>query len=222
MATSAFGLRKEESALLLPRLEAGCGGGKVAWRGALADDEVCGVKVPRGATVTIAPWVLHRHAKLWENPACFIPERFSPANNQSRSCYAYLPFGTGPRVCIGTCSFSTWLTSTAINSALMVLRKRRARLEMSYDKTADSYGTVESWEFPHLTPRPERLCAGREQKCCCETQYFRLPWCYQTVAGLYHATECTTNEIARDLGISVATVKSRMYPGKEDAASIIA
>ena len=73
----------------------------MAWRGALADDKVCGVKIPRGATVTIAPWVLHRHAKLWENPACFIPERFSPTNNQSRSHYAYLPFGTGPRVCIG-------------------------------------------------------------------------------------------------------------------------
>ena len=49
----------------------------MAWRGALADDEVCGVRIPRGATVTIAPWVLHRHAKLWENPACFIPERLS-------------------------------------------------------------------------------------------------------------------------------------------------
>lgn len=73
----------------------------MAWRGALADDEVCGVRIPRGATVTIAPWVLHRHAKLWENPECFVPERFSPANNQSRSRYAYLPFGTGPRVCIG-------------------------------------------------------------------------------------------------------------------------
>ena len=73
----------------------------MAWRGALADDEVCGVKIPRGATVTIAPWVLHRHAQLWENPAYFIPERFSAVNSQSRSRYAYLPFGTGPRVCIG-------------------------------------------------------------------------------------------------------------------------
>src|SRR5580658_6580045 len=40
----------------------------------------------------------------------------------------------------GTCSLSTWLTGVAINSALMVLRKRRARLEMSYDRTADSFG----------------------------------------------------------------------------------
>jgi len=50
---------------------------------------------------------------------------------------------------------------------------------------------------------------------------FGWPWSYQTVAEMHHAKECTTNEIARDLGISVAAVKSRMYPGKEDAASII-
>lgn len=122
----------------------------------------------------------------------------------------------------GTCSFSTWLTRIAINSALTVLRKRRARIEMSYDRTADSFGTVESWEFPHLTPSPEPLCAGREQRCCCKTQCFRLLWCYQTVAEMYHANQCTTDEITRDLVISVAAVKSRMYPGKEGAASIIA
>jgi cytochrome P450 len=73
----------------------------MAWRGALADDEVCGVKIPRGATVTIVPWVLHRHAKLWDYPDRFDPERFSPQRSAGRSRYAYLPFGTGPRVCIG-------------------------------------------------------------------------------------------------------------------------
>ena len=73
----------------------------MAWRGALADDEVCGVKILRGATVTISPWVLHRHVKLWQYPERFIPERFSPAHSQNRARFAYLPFGTGPRICIG-------------------------------------------------------------------------------------------------------------------------
>jgi len=73
----------------------------MAWRRARADDEVCGVKILRGATITIAPWVLHRHTKLWDHPELFEPQRFSPACTHARSRYAYLPFGTGPRVCIG-------------------------------------------------------------------------------------------------------------------------
>jgi cytochrome P450 len=70
----------------------------MAWRGTLADDEVCGVKIPKGATVSIAPWVLHRHKKLWDHPEQFDPARFSTDRSAGRSRSAYLPFGTGPRV----------------------------------------------------------------------------------------------------------------------------
>jgi cytochrome P450 len=73
----------------------------MAWRGVVAEDEVCGVRIPKGATVCIAPWVLHRHTRLWEDPERFDPERFLPERSRGRSRYAYLPFGTGPRVCIG-------------------------------------------------------------------------------------------------------------------------
>ena len=111
----------------------------------------------------------------------------------------------------GMCSFSTWLTRIAINSALMELRKRRARLEISHDRTDDSFGMLESWEFPDLAPSPERLCADRETKVLLRGAILRLPWRYQTVAQLYHAKERPTNEIAQDLGISVAAVKSRLY-----------
>lgn len=73
----------------------------LAWRRALADDEICGVRIPRGSTVSIVPWVLHRHIDLWENPNRFDPERFLPERSRDRSRFAYLPFGLGPRVCVG-------------------------------------------------------------------------------------------------------------------------
>lgn len=73
----------------------------MAWRGALEDDEICGLKIPKGSTVSIIPWVLHRHSKLWDHPERFDPESFSPDRSAGRSRFAYLPFGIGLRVCIG-------------------------------------------------------------------------------------------------------------------------
>ncbi|HEY1710700.1 MAG TPA: cytochrome P450 [Rhizomicrobium sp.] len=70
-------------------------------RAVLADDEVCGVKIPKGVQVGVIPWVIHRHRLLWDNPEKFDPERFSPERSAGRHRFAYLPFGGGPRVCIG-------------------------------------------------------------------------------------------------------------------------
>ena len=69
-------------------------------RQALAADVAGGVAVPAGTVVLIAPWVLHRHLRLWTQPEIFDPARFlPPAPPPDR--FAYLPFGIGPRVCIG-------------------------------------------------------------------------------------------------------------------------
>lgn len=63
-------------------------------------DEVAGLKLRRGDAVLIAPWVLHRHRRLWDAPEAFDPRRFlAPAPAPDR--FAYMPFGVGPRVCIG-------------------------------------------------------------------------------------------------------------------------
>jgi cytochrome P450 len=55
--------------------------------------------------VIISQWVLHRHQLLWENPDRFDPRRFLPGARERIDRFAYLPFGVGPRVCIGA-SFS--------------------------------------------------------------------------------------------------------------------
>ena len=70
-------------------------------RSAVADDVVCGRRVPRKASVGVFPWVVHRHRSLWRDPDRFDPDRFAPEESGSRSRYAYLPFAIGPHVCIG-------------------------------------------------------------------------------------------------------------------------
>jgi unspecific monooxygenase len=69
-------------------------------RAAYASDTVAGLPVRRDDVILIAPWLLHRHEKLWHDPNAFIPARFMPpAPPPDR--FAYLPFGVGARVCIG-------------------------------------------------------------------------------------------------------------------------
>jgi cytochrome P450 len=70
-------------------------------REAVDDDEVCGHRVRRGETVTVWPWILHRHKALWRDPDVFNPENFDPEARAGRSRFQYLPFGAGPRMCVG-------------------------------------------------------------------------------------------------------------------------
>ncbi|WP_454758794.1 cytochrome P450 [Caulobacter segnis] len=69
-------------------------------REALVDTEVLGHPVPAGAMVTISPWLMHRHRKLWDAPTAFRPERFIDQPHPW-GLEAFIPFGAGPRVCIG-------------------------------------------------------------------------------------------------------------------------
>ena len=70
----------------------------------------------------IVPWILHRHRLLWKDPEIFDPRRFLPGEREKIDRFAYLPFGAGPRVCIGA--------SFALQEAVIVLSHilRRYRL----------------------------------------------------------------------------------------------
>lgn len=68
---------------------------------ARAADEVGGYRVPAGAMLTLSPYLTHRHPAFWEDPERFDPQRFTPERSSARPRFAYVPFGGGPRQCIG-------------------------------------------------------------------------------------------------------------------------
>ncbi|NWW10005.1 CP3A9 protein, partial [Oreocharis arfaki] len=81
------------------------------------DVEINGVTIPKGVVVTIPPYVLHRDPEYWPNPDEFRPERFNKENKESIDPYTYLPFGAGPRNCIGM-RFALLTLKVAIASLL--------------------------------------------------------------------------------------------------------
>jgi len=68
---------------------------------ARAADEIGGYPIGAGADVLLCPYLLHRHPAFWPAPARFDPERFTPAASAGRNRYSYIPFGAGPRFCVG-------------------------------------------------------------------------------------------------------------------------
>jgi len=90
-------------------------------RTAMAADTLCGREVRPGDTVIIPIYALHRHHMLWDAPDTFRPGRFAERKAVPR--YAYLPFGDGPRICIGA--------SFALQEAVIVLATLLARLRFT-------------------------------------------------------------------------------------------
>jgi cytochrome P450 len=75
-----------------------------AWifrRTAIGDDSVAGHSLPAGSDLLLVPFVIHRHPEFWPNAEAFDPDRFLPERAEGRHRCAYVPFGGGPRLCIG-------------------------------------------------------------------------------------------------------------------------
>ena len=65
------------------------------------DDILGGYQIKAGSDVFFSPYLLHRHPDFWENPEVFDPHRFDKEAQRAQHSYAYIPFGGGPRVCLG-------------------------------------------------------------------------------------------------------------------------
>ena len=112
----------------------------VIGREAIADCVIGGYDVAAGTTIYFAPWVLHRDARHFPDPEAFRPERWLDGSTAKLPRYAYIPFGGGPRVCIGE--------RFAMMEGVLVLVTllRRFRLEMD---------GPDPTPFPSITLRPE-------------------------------------------------------------------
>jgi cytochrome P450 len=125
-------------------------------RTAIREDRIGGVRVPTGATISISMYVTHRNPNLWPEPDRFDPERFAPAAVAQRHRFAYLPFGGGPRICIGN--------SFAIAEAQVVVaaiaQRYRLRLAAGHEVRPIARVTLRPKDGVWVTLEPRRMHAA--------------------------------------------------------------
>jgi len=94
-------------------------------RETISRDRAGDVDLPAGTLVMIAPWVLHRHHALWRDADAFCPSRFMPGQ-PAPSRFAFMPFGAGPRICVGA-QFA--MTEAVLVLAALIGRFRVSRVD---------------------------------------------------------------------------------------------
>src|SRR6266702_432945 len=109
----------------------------------------------------------------------------------------------------GKANFSTWFTSIAVNTAFMLLRKRRSTLEIAIDN-AGEMGTYSEWDLKDLRVNPEQCFHKQQRADLIQAAILRLSPDFRRVVELRYSSDLSNKEIARCLGISLAATKSRL------------
>ena len=126
-------------------------------RTAIGEDRIGGVRVPPGASITISIHALHRNPKLWQEPERFDPERFAPDAVAPRHRFAYLPFGGGPRICIG----NGFAMAEAQVILATVAQRWRLRLAEGHPVVPIGLVTLRPRHGLWVTLEPRRSAAGK-------------------------------------------------------------
>ncbi|PZO76082.1 MAG: cytochrome P450 [Mesorhizobium amorphae] len=107
----------------------------------IIEDRYKDLVIPKGAAVLVMPWTLHRHRRIWDEPEAFKPSRFWPENRDRIDRFQYLPFGAGPRICIGA--------SFAMQEAVIALGVLLSRFRF------DTVAETKPWPVQKLTTQPQ-------------------------------------------------------------------
>lgn len=99
------------------------------------------VDIAKDTTILVMPWTLHRNRLFWEEPDAFMPSRFWPENRDKIDKYQYLPFGAGPRICIG----ASFALQEAVIALALLLKEFRF----------DAPQSLVPWPVQKLTVQPE-------------------------------------------------------------------
>ncbi len=111
-------------------------------------------------------------------------------------------------------SFSTWLTRIAINSALMILRKKRQSRELSMDGTVDGDVNPLQWEIADMAPNPEKVYVQSERAVILQRAISELRPSIRSVIEIHQLQEQSMKETAGRIGISVGATKARLFQAK--------
>ncbi len=124
---------------------------------------------------------------------------------------AYLALGSFE----GRSQFASWLTRIAINSALMVLRRRRSRLEVSFDPPSESGEPAQEIDVPETALNPEQLYVLRQRSDYVLRAIGELDIKLRTPLTTWIEQECSMKEVARTLDLTLATVKTRLHRARK-------
>ncbi|MEP7063638.1 MAG: cytochrome P450 [Betaproteobacteria bacterium] len=122
-------------------------------RRARAPASIAGVEVNAGDEILISPYLVHRHPGFWPDAACFEPARFAADTAASRSRFCYLPFGLGPRACIGE------------SLALVEMLAQVVTLAHRFDVTLVPGQAINMEAKVNLRPRPAILVRASARNC---------------------------------------------------------
>lgn len=115
----------------------------------------------------------------------------------------------------GRSQFVSWLTRIAINSALMILRKRRSKPEISFDMRSGSDGQILSFDVRDTALNPEQICEQRQRCYCALRAVHRLHPKLRETLSVWMNQECSMKEVACTLDLSLAAVKARVHRARK-------
>jgi cytochrome P450 len=114
----------------------------VTARVARQDDVVGGMTIKAGTLVMLSPWIIHRHPRFWDQPDAFVPARW--IGREDRPGEHYIPFGVGPRICIGA--------TFAMSQVMLVVAALLTRYRVELDDPRPVLPTLRNATVPAIEP----------------------------------------------------------------------